>query len=238
MLLVLLNKYQAAVYEEFVWRLIEPKGSTDGLKAHTSSEFNAVEVIRLARKANRQGLAHSAAQVLVEQLWAKDPDLSPFDALLFSDEFGDLALRGAAYYQVMLLGRAGWKESRLSECHRQNLMAGMLRSGDEWQSFTRALGDFEKISHPLIHQECLRRAQRDDRMGYLPGRLWRDVEQSDVLWFDFFGKFDLVVNQVYRSGPRHQPGICSRSGDCPPQYAKEIGVMKLNLHTWFESPEQ
>ncbi|KAF8281532.1 hypothetical protein DL93DRAFT_1500187 [Clavulina sp. PMI_390] len=235
-LLVLLNKYQASAYEEFVWGLIEPMTSTDGLKKHTSPEFNAIEVIRLARKANRQKLAHSAGQILARQLWAKDPKASPYDSLLFSEEVEDLALRGAAYYQVMLLGQAAWDDSRLSERHRQNLMTGLLRSAEEWNSFTRAWNNPEQLPHPFVHKECLRLAQRSERNKHLAARLWATLGQHNIVWFDVIGKLGLVMNEALLDISHYEQGVCDQSRNCRAQYGTAIGNMRQNLHAWFEPP--
>lgn len=150
-LLVLLNKYDVQEYEEYLVTLIEPLTSQDTLKTHLKEDLSASDVLRISKKVQQPSIAESARKVLLDQIWGKEALTSPYESLLFGEELADNTIIGASYYHILLQGQEAWLTSNLTETHRRNLLAGMIRCGKEWQTISDALAG--ATPHPLVRHE-------------------------------------------------------------------------------------
>lgn len=211
-LLVLLNKYDVQEYEEYLVTLITPLTSQASLKTHLKEDLSASDVLRIAKKVHQPSIVESARNVILDQLWNKEILASPYETLLFGEDLGDNAIIGASYYQILLHGQDAWLTTTLTDTHRRNLLAGMIRCGKEWQTIFDALAGVG--SHPFVRQEHWIDYYGNQRLV----ELWRSLGQSRLPWFDLMGKIKTTV--------AHSPYEC----------VSEVEKIKNDLYLYF-TPE-
>lgn len=220
-LLVLLNKYDAKEFEDYLIPVVEPLTQPSPLRTHLNEALSASDVLRIAKTVNQPSIAKSARTVILDQLWGKDASTSPYETLLFGEELDDKAIIGASYYQILLRGEESWSTPNLTDTHRRNLTAGRLKCGEEWQKI------FDTIAgagdHPIVDSSYW----QDDYYSGSNARfasLWRSLGQSHLPWYDLIGKIEIMMNIT----GQYNYGYNSGEGS-------EVYKIKTTLHLYFEA---
>lgn len=101
----------------------------------------------------------------------------------------------------------------LTDAHRRNLLAGMIRCGKEWQTISDAL--VGASYHPLVQRQFWENEYNpNERLG----ELWHSLGQAQLPWFDLMGKIMITV--------AHSPYEC----------VTQVEQIKNDLYLYF-APE-
>ncbi|KAF8323423.1 hypothetical protein DL93DRAFT_2162576 [Clavulina sp. PMI_390] len=182
-LFVVLRKYLIDELAGHVKELILPLITPESLPKRLSKHLTAADVIRIAHLVDDLSLAETARCILLDRIWARESSTPPLNILRFGQDLGEKEIIGAAYYQLVLLGRDAWPGLGLSAEEQKILLDGMIHCGERAQrillSFTQHSSDGEK--DPFI-----------------------GLGKRKLHWFDYVGHVEIIIEVA------HQTPVCSR----------------------------
>ncbi|KAF8323422.1 hypothetical protein DL93DRAFT_2162575 [Clavulina sp. PMI_390] len=190
-LLVILRKYLIDKLAAYVLELVEPLIKPKTLPKHLNEHFTTVDIIRIAHHIDDKSLAKTARRIFLDSVWTRQSTIPSIDMLRLGQELSDNEVIGAAYYQILLLGRDAWDGLDLSVDEQKTLLNAMNSCGDKAQRFTLSLADgLAETDRDPLADSCCGNAHRYDS-SYAGNRLSQFctlLGQQKLRWFDYVGR--------------------------------------------------
>lgn len=198
-LLVFSQKYLVHRLQAHLMSLVSPLTQTTTISSHLKNGLSALRVIEVATILNDNDMRTVARSIILGDLWL-DPDrdasrdlVDPYDALIYGETIADKEVIGASYYRIAV--SRDWSkpwDTRLSQCHIQNLLTGRNALLMEWQTTSDSWGRGAKNSTAMFNFPidgtggCI-------KQNWLHG-VWVAIAQKEVELHDIVGRYRVVID--------------------------------------------